>query len=146
MQSEKATSKESTSDGEGRGPPGRSVWYVEYRGERIGLLTDPQFADMFWTSFRLVPLTKKPEVLASLYTDGFWNQCEASGVVFRHAPSGRRSSHGFPALNPAAGLADSGRICVRAPWLDKPRHRRVLTPLWRLRVGVRRWLRSHSLS
>ena len=43
-------------------------WYVEVEGRKIARLSDPEFVDMFWDSYRLEPLTDDPKTRRMLYT------------------------------------------------------------------------------
>src|SRR4051812_21159610 len=42
-------------------------WYVELNGERIAILSDVQFEDMFWVSCRIKPLTKDETAVDAIY-------------------------------------------------------------------------------
>ena len=49
-----------------------SDWFVEVRGQRVALLTDPQWAEMFWVSYLITPLTEDPAVRTLMETPDFW--------------------------------------------------------------------------
>lgn len=38
-------------------------WHIEYEGKVVGNLTNPEFEDMFWFSYQLVPKDKASEVI-----------------------------------------------------------------------------------
>ena len=94
------------------------LWYVEMDGQRIAGLAEPRFAEMFWTSFVLIPLTSDPALLARLYTDEFWDLCEGIPLVFRFAVSGEVAPFAFPSLSAAQTLKESGRISMRGLYTE----------------------------
>ena len=96
------------------------TWNVELHGEVIATLTDPEFAEMFWVSFRLTPLTTDPQLREALYTDEFWN--EGLGVGFRHAES-REVVGAFAQGSPSASLKKSGRVEMRGLYLPPKKSR-----------------------
>jgi len=93
-------------------------WFVEGRGQRLATLTEPQWAEMFWTSYLITPLTEDPTALARLATPEFW---WGEDVPFRN----REFDFMAPfALGAGAGPA-AGRIAMRGlyfnvglTWLD----------------------------
>lgn len=58
-------------------------WFIEYQGEVIGELIEPEFVDMFWDSYRLIQLNEAAEYILSDPT--LWNQCE---FQFRNKTTG----------------------------------------------------------
>lgn len=94
-------------------------WFVELQGQRVALLTDPQWADMFWVSYLITPLTDDPGVRALLEKPEFW---WSEDVRFR--------SRGIDFVAPFAFGAgagpSSGRIAMRGlyfvprlTWFDR---------------------------
>jgi hypothetical protein len=89
-------------------------WYVERNGQRIAMLIDPKWEDMFWVSYLLVPLTDDIDLRQRLRMDTFWNHAEAEGLVYRNREFGTMARLAFPARNP---LRDAGRISMRGLYL-----------------------------
>ncbi len=56
-------------------------WYVEHHGERIAVLLDPKWVDMFWDAYRVEPASNDPKVREMLRSDEFWGSCD---YVFRN--------------------------------------------------------------
>ncbi|HSJ02481.1 MAG TPA: hypothetical protein VK956_08515 [Verrucomicrobium sp.] len=80
---------------------GDGDWWLEIAGERVTLLTDPQWEDMFWTSFRVEPVTADPILLAQLATSEFRNTIEIQDrVVWRHRTTQATAPNAFPGMNP----------------------------------------------
>lgn len=90
---------------------GADDWWLELGGERIALLTDAQWAEMFWSSYLLVPVTEDVETLALLNSHEFWDQMSSQyDVVFRNHRASATASSAFPELMPPNRL---GRIEMR---------------------------------
>jgi hypothetical protein len=48
-------------------------WYVEDEGERVALLSEPEYHDMFWESYRIEVLSDDPVTRqAALTSVSFW--------------------------------------------------------------------------
>src|SRR5262245_9053823 len=47
-------------------------WYVERDGQRLGVLSEPTFADMFWVRYRILPVRDDPEVEKLLFEEDYW--------------------------------------------------------------------------
>ncbi len=86
-------------------------WLVELADCPIALLSEPQWLDMFWMSYRLTPLTEDPDTLSKLRDVEFWRACEGLGVRFRHRASSRLAANAFPGWTPFHG---EDRISMRA--------------------------------
>jgi hypothetical protein len=56
-------------------------WFLEHQGERLAVLSDWKYADMFWDTYRIEPVSDDPKVLARLRSDSFWGSCD---FVFRN--------------------------------------------------------------
>jgi hypothetical protein len=93
-------------------------WYVEVEGRRLAALTDPQYYDMFWDSYRLEPLTTDPAELEMLFSADFWDHC--GGITFRSRAFGEVAPNAFPSLLAGAVLQQTGRLVVRGLYLPVP--------------------------
>lgn len=91
-----------------------SEWIVEIEGSPVALLSEPKWAEMFWTSYQMTPLTEDPELVAKLNDVEFWRVCESLGVSFRHRASSVVASHAFPGLFP---FPEPGRLMMRGLYL-----------------------------
>jgi hypothetical protein len=87
-----------------------SEWLVEIHGRPVALLSDPQWEDMFWQSYKFTPLVEDADVLAKLQDTEFWKVCESQGVRFRHRATSALSEHAFPGMTP---FLVPGRISMR---------------------------------
>jgi hypothetical protein len=56
-------------------------WYLEHHGACIAVLSEPKWAEMFWVTYRIEPMTDDPEALRLLRSDRFWDSCD---YVFRN--------------------------------------------------------------
>jgi len=106
-----------------------SDWIMEQWGEPIALLTEPRWEDMFWYSYRLIPLTQDEKVLSQLNSETFWHQWE--GCTWRNC------EFGVVATGPFSGgfeLPETGRVSMRALYIpvDKPPHPSQKSVLWKL--------------
>ena len=93
-------------------------WYVEVEGRKLAVLTDPQWDDMFWVSYRMEPLTEDAEERALLYTAEFWY---CGKVVYRNREFDDVVSAfvGGPGYGP---VAETGRLSMRGLYLMVPDH------------------------
>lgn len=97
-------------------------WYVEVDGRKIARLSDPQWEDQFWFSYRLEPLTDDSKDRALLYSGEFWDSCKA---IFRNCEFNVVAPFAF-----AGGLSDelatrlreTGRISMRGLYLKVPEY------------------------
>jgi hypothetical protein len=88
-------------------------WFVEHHGRRVAQLTDPQFADMFWYSYQVEPLTEDPAEREALLTSpDRWLACE---FVFRSRRFGLAAENAFPA---GGVFPEPGRVLMRALYLN----------------------------
>jgi hypothetical protein len=86
----------------------RAGWYVERAGQRVALLLDPRFEDMFWDSYRVEPLVEDPEERRRILSDrGWWHQ---RGLVFRNRQFDAVADTAF-----AGGevFTEAGRVVMR---------------------------------
>lgn len=90
----------------------RDGWYVEFEGEIVGELTEPQFADMFWVSYAVHEANGRRS--AVLHDDGPWNDCR---FVFRSRRTGEPAKNAFAwGIRPAI---QDGRVAMRALYLTE---------------------------
>lgn len=101
---------------------GRSEgWDLELDGEIVGLLDDPQSADMFWDSYRLTVTTDDPMLKERLLSTEFWKYGDCLSLVCRSRATGLLAAY----VLPAPGFNQFNRIEMRglyillrgpAPW------------------------------
>ncbi len=86
-------------------------WRLVVDGHELAALRDPQFAEMFWTSFEVAASTTPPD--PRLRDEAFW-QGDAWTLV--DAMTGRAAPL---AIASSAGLGDDGRrVTLRGAYLD----------------------------
>jgi len=82
--------------------------FLEYQGRCLAILRDPQVADMFWTSFEVVPISDSDQALQMMMTG---RQGELKELTaFRFSSNGIVADLAIPS---AAGIVD-GRLSVRS--------------------------------
>src|SRR5689334_19706275 len=91
-------------------------WFVEVEGRAVAVLTDCQWADIFWDSYRVDVLDDGDE----FFTDAFWDRCDR--LAFRNREFGDVASLAFPCGHAGSMLKDTGRILVRRCYLDLRRY------------------------
>jgi hypothetical protein len=96
-------------------------WYVERRGQRVAVLTDPRWEDQFWYSYRLEVVTDDPDLAARILTKAFWVGPESEHVAYRNREIGTIAPDAFPGGQP---FLEPGRLMMRGlyfpmgePWL-----------------------------
>lgn len=83
---------------------------VERGGRAVALLSEPQFEDMFWFSWRITPLAADVAVAS----DDFWADSEAETIVFRCKHSNSVAATAFWAgTNPER----DGRLVLRGAYV-----------------------------
>jgi hypothetical protein len=87
-----------------RASPAPRRWRLLVDGKELAALRDPQFDDMFWTSFEIVASTSPPD--PRLREDAFW-MGERWKLI--DAATGSEASL---AVASSAGLRDDGRRVV----------------------------------
>jgi hypothetical protein len=104
-------------------------WFVFWKGRRIGELTDPLWADMFWVSYRFDFLVDDRNTCEELLTDKPWQQCE---LTFRTRETDLPAD-GFASRGPR-----DGRVVVRGVYVCGPSSiaERVLVTYLRFRLRV----------
>jgi len=89
-------------------------WFVERNGQRIAMLTEPRYYEMFWLLFTVVPLTSDETLKTQLSNDEFWadrflsyRNCkldiETQNFIVRwnpELPKGTVILRGYPIDNP----------------------------------------------
>jgi hypothetical protein len=91
---------------------GRSLgWDLELDGRVVGLLDEPRWRDMFWTSYRLSSTGDDPAVSTGLVSADFWKGNGYAGLVFRSRALGLVAEQPFPAVDAFVG---PGRVSMRA--------------------------------
>jgi hypothetical protein len=87
---------------------------VELDGECVAVLTDPQFFDMFWTSFHVVPVMDDPVERMRISTDrGWWHQ---NKLVFRNRLLDEIVEIAFVVGDV---FTESGRVILRGLYLSE---------------------------
>lgn len=69
------------------------VWCVEVEGQTVAWLVDPQWEDMFWASYRVVPVGTDDVWRAKVQTEDFWRHNEP---VIRFRDDGWVHPYTFP--------------------------------------------------
>lgn len=92
-------------------------WLMSYRGEAVALLTDPQWEDMFWMSYRLTYLPNETVNTQQFYRDEFWNHEACHDATWQNAYFNLAPTHplaGRPPQRPG------DRISMRGLYLNIP--------------------------
>jgi hypothetical protein len=87
------------------------MWVVERDGRAVAILTDPQWEDMFWTSYRIEPLGGDHDERAAILSDGFWHDEFLDRTRYRNQAAGWYSWGWWAA--PRTGVVRDGRIIMR---------------------------------
>jgi hypothetical protein len=48
-------------------------WFVERDGRTVAVLVEPRFSDMFWYTWRIVPLAEDEAERAALFSQEYWD-------------------------------------------------------------------------
>jgi len=87
-------------------------WYVEIAGRRVAELTDPQFFDMFWVSYRVDLLTDDAEECSCILNDlNWWDQKE---LTFRNREFDTIAKNAFA----GGSQPDPNRRIMRGLYID----------------------------
>lgn len=100
-------------------------WYVERDGQRVALLTRPEFADMFWFWWTVEPLSNEPDGRAEVLDPGYWD----SDLLSRTKFVSREFGHEAPAFWADSGF-ENGRLLMRGLYQGTPAR-------WRDRAIIR---------
>ena len=112
-------------------------WEVVRDGDPIALLMRPRWAEMFWASYRIHPLTRDPDLRARLLTHDYWKTVD--DVEYRHRESGRVNPYTFPGAGELQrDELGAWRVSMRSLWSSHPR--RTVQERW----SLRRWARRHG--
>ena len=94
-----------------RAPARPQDWRLIVDGAELAALREPQFDDMFWTSFEVVASTAPAD--PRLREDAFW---QGEGWTVIDSATGREASL---AVASSAGLREDGRrVVLRGLYLD----------------------------
>jgi hypothetical protein len=87
------------------------MWLVERDGRAVATLTDPQYEDMFWTSYRIEPLADDPDEQAAIVSDEFWLVEFLTRTRYRNQAGGWYGQGWWAATD--TGVVRDGRIIMR---------------------------------
>jgi len=87
-------------------------WSVELNGEVVAILVEPQYEEMFWTSYRVVPSTDDAVLKEELFSDRFWKE-EFLSLAFRNCESGLIAQNAIPTWH-----VNSTRLSMRALYVS----------------------------
>ena len=91
-------------------------WYVEFEGQKVARLTDPQWEDMFWVSYRVELLTRDPALQSQFSSVDFW---DTGNVVYRNCEFDEETVDALEGGNTSTVLK-TGRIVMRFLYLSPP--------------------------
>lgn len=74
-------------------------WLVVFRNRVIAILDVPHQEDLFWTSYRIRPITRDRGLIQQMQRREFWNHCERRGISFVTHPHRIPAPFAFPAVN-----------------------------------------------
>jgi hypothetical protein len=83
------------------------AWCVEVDGQTVAWLVDPEWDDMFWTSYRVVPAGTDDAWRAKVLTEDFWRN---TNPVIRYRENGWVHPTTFP--GGMFGRDERGRLRV----------------------------------
>jgi hypothetical protein len=86
-------------------------WLVERNGVPVARLFDPQYADMFWVSWVVHPVTDDPTECAGVMSAEFWAPEFDSVTEYRSCEFGSVASNAFPTGIPFVN--EPGRLEMR---------------------------------
>ena len=85
---------------------------MEIDGEKIAELVEPNYVDMFWYSYRIIPIDNSVVGSDAVYDNGFWN-CHGR-LSFRNKEFGILVT-AFPAASP---LLPDKRVVMRGLYIE----------------------------
>ncbi len=85
-------------------------WIVEQRGKPIAILSDAQWQDMFWDSYKIDVQTDDADLRERIASGEFWANAEAEDLVYRNREFGPVATLPFPAVTP---YTPDGRLVMR---------------------------------
>ncbi|MBI1246673.1 hypothetical protein GC197_02370 [bacterium] len=86
-------------------------WYVEIDDQKIAELVDPEYVEMFWDAYRIVPIDCPLANSCDFHSPEFWDGFDE--MTFRSKKFGVVVS-AFPAATP---LSPGGRVLMRGLYL-----------------------------
>lgn len=92
----------------------KSGWQIERNGVPFARLTDPQYHEMFWDSYRFELCTDDREMIDLARSDEFWLHAETERVRWRSILTSEVIDSAFPAGTP---FTDDDRFIVRGLYL-----------------------------
>ena len=90
-------------------------WIIEQKGQPIAILSDAQFHEMFWDSYKIDVVTDDPDLRERIASREFWANAEAEGLVYRNKGFGCAAAFAFPALTP---YTEGGRLLMRGLYIN----------------------------
>ena len=92
-------------------------WYVEFNGQKVARLVDPQREEMFWDNYLVEPLTRDADMLSLLDSADFWL---AGTIVYRNCAFEEWTPNAFAGGDAAKKVAETNRISMRGLYLTPP--------------------------
>jgi hypothetical protein len=105
-------------------------WILEREGKPIATLSDCQFEDMFWDSYRIDPITDDRDIRQMILSEAFWTGSDWIGLTWRNRELEMLPVAPFPAVSP---MREPGRVVVRGLYIS------IAEPRWWDRVVL--WVR-----
>jgi hypothetical protein len=110
-------------------------WFVEVQGQKVAILTDCRWEDMFWESYRVEPAPSDPEQADAVLTEEFWNRMDVYQPVNRSREFGEMAANAFAARQEAGtGVSVTGRVLMRGLYLVVPHYPWDRLAMWFSRV------------
>jgi hypothetical protein len=92
----------------------KTGWQIERNGFPFARLTDPQYHEMFWDSYRFELCTVDKETIDLARSDEFWLRAQTEGVRLRSLLTSEVINSAYPAGKP---FTDDDRFVVRGLYL-----------------------------
>jgi hypothetical protein len=86
---------------------------LERHGETVALLTEPEWDEMFWISYRITLLTQNQELRQLMHTRAFWH--DVPNLTWRSRAFGVIAPNAFAG---ASTCLDTDRISMRGLLID----------------------------
>jgi hypothetical protein len=113
-------------------------WIIEQKGKPIAILSDAQFQDMFWESYKIDVVTDDADLRQRIATREFWARAEEEGLVYRNRGFGCVAEGAFPALTP---YTEDGRLVMRRLYIAIAAPR----PWDEAIIWIRRWAKRRDV-
>ena len=88
-------------------------WYIEYNGETIGELIDWKSIDIFWCSYKIVPINDNWKNI--IFNEKLWQNCE---FKFKNKKYNKYAENAFSGFAPGS-LAKNQTVGMRMLYLKK---------------------------